>query len=272
MRVAFQGEPGAYSEEALLAAVPDARSVPAPLLRDVFEILARGDADLAIVPCENSQAGSITEAYDLLLEYADTLHIRGEQELRVRHCLLTNRGTSIDRVETAFSHPQALAQTVQWLRSHNIKTAAFHDTAGAARWVAEKGDHTQAAVASKRAAEVYGLQILAEGIEDNPTNRTRFLIVGHEPSRRTETEGKTSLVFSTANEPGALYRALRGLAERDVNLLKLESRPSRGEGWEYTFYMDCSGWVSDPQLMAALNAVREETSWLRVLGSYPRSV
>ncbi len=272
VRVAFQGEPGAYSEQALLEAVPEATSVPAPLLRDVFEMVARGDADLAVVPCENSQAGSITEAYDLLLEYTETLSIRGEHELRVRHCLLAPRGASMENIKTAYSHPQALAQTALWLRGKGIVPAAFHDTAGAARWVAERGDPSEAAVASSRAGDVYGLDVLAAGIEDNPANRTRFLVIGNEPAVPAAEEGKTSLVFSTANEPGALYRALGGLAERQVNLLKLESRPSRGEGWEYTFYADCSGWVSDPQLAEALAELRSHTSWVRVLGSYPRSV
>ncbi|MDP9353577.1 MAG: hypothetical protein M3P51_18815, partial [Chloroflexota bacterium] len=203
MRVAFQGEPGAYSEQALLEAVPEATSVPAPLLRDVFEMVARGDADLAVVPCENSQAGSITEAYDLLLEYTETLSIRGEHELRVRHCLLAPRGASMENIKTAYSHPQALAQTALWLRAKGIVPAAYHDTAGAARLVAERGDPSEAAVASSRAGDVYGLDVLAAGIEDNPTNRTRFLVIGNEPAVPAAEEGKTSLVFSTANEPGA---------------------------------------------------------------------
>ena len=271
MRVAFQGEQGAYSEQAALEAAPGAETVPAPLLRDVFETLARGDAALAVVPCENSQAGTIHETYDLLLEYADDFHISGEHEMRVRHCFLAPRGASVEGVDRAYSHPQALAQTAGWLRQRGIRAVAYHDTAGAARWVAEQGDHRAAAVASSRAAEVYGLEVLAEGIEDNPTNRTRFLVVGGEPAGSAAGEGKTSLVFSTENRPGALYRALGCLAEESVNLLKLESRPSRGHGWEYIFYVDCSGWATDPGLARALAAVERETAWLRVLGSYPRS-
>lgn len=272
MRVAFQGEPGAYSEQAVLEAVPGARSVPAPHLRDVFEALAGREADLAVVPCENSQAGSINEAYDLLLEYADRLHIRAEHELRVRHCLLAPPGASIGSVRRALSHPQALAQTEGWLRERAIQPVAYYDTAGAARHVADLGDRESAAVASARAAEVYGLDILARGIEDNSTNRTRFLIVGHEPATVRQSRGKTSFVFSTGNRPGALHRALGCLAREDINLLKLESRPSRGEGWEYVFYVDCDGWATDHNLARALDAVRGETGWMRVLGSYPRSV
>lgn len=272
MRVAFQGEPGAYSEQALIEALPDAESAPRPLLRDVFHTLAAGEVDLAIVPCENSQAGTIHQTYDLLLEHAGRLHITGEHELRVRHCLLAPIGAAIERIRRAYSHPQALDQTAGWLRSREIQAISYHDTAGAARWVAEVGDPESGAVASSRAAEVYGLDVLAEGIEDNPTNRTRFLIVAGHPTPQSGVEGKTSLVFSTANRPGALHRALACFAAREVNLLKLESRPMRGEGWEYVFYVDCVGWETEPALAAALREVEREAAWVRVLGSYPRSV
>ncbi len=272
MRVAFQGEPGAYSEQAMLEALPDAESVPRPQLRDVFETLERGEADLAVVPCENSQAGTIHQTYDLLLEHAGRLHITGEHELRVRHCLLAPPGAVTEHIERAYSHPQALDQTAGWLRERHIQAVSYHDTAGAARWVAEAGDPASGAVASSRAAAVYGLSILAEGIEDNPTNRTRFLVVARSEIAQTEAEGKTSLVFSTANRPGALHRALGCLAEREVNLLKLESRPMRGEGWEYVFYVDCAGWATEPALAAAIREVERETAWVRVLGAYPRSV
>ncbi len=271
-RVAFQGEPGAYSEQAVREAVPGAEAVPAPLLRDVFELLVGQDVDLAVVPVENSHAGSIHETYDLLLEHSDRLQVRGEHELRVRHCLLGIPGTDLGRVRRAYSHPQALAQCIGWLSERSIEAVAYHDTAGAARLVASVGDPQSAAVASSTAAKVYGLEILAEGIEDNQTNRTRFLVVGRDPVEVQAVEGKTSLVFSTANRPGALYTALGCLASRGINLSKLESRPSRGEGWEYLFYADCSGWATEPPLHEALEALRAETTWVRVLGSYPRSV
>jgi len=272
MRVVFQGEPGAYSEQALIEAMPGAESVPRPLLRDVFETLVREEADVAVVPCENSQAGTIHQTYDLLLEHAGRLHITGEHELRVRHCLLAPLGAATETIERAYSHPQALDQTAGWLRERGIQAVSYHDTAGAARWVAEAGDPTCGAVASSRAAEVYGLAVLAKGIEDNPTNRTRFLVVAHHAVPQAEVEGKTSLVFSTANRPGALHRALGCLAARDVNLLKLESRPMRGEGWEYVFYVDCVGWATEPALSSAIREVERETAWVRVLGAYPRSV
>lgn len=279
MRVVFQGEPGAYSEQALLEAVPDAQSLPAPLLRDVFETIARGGADAALVPCENSQAGSINETYDLLLEFADQLRVAGEHELRVRHCLLGVRSATLPDIRVARSHPQALAQTAEWLRARGIVAEAHADTAGAARSVADAAEPGVAAVASRRAADVYGLEVLAEDIEDNPTNRTRFLLVvparaGSADASRADAgvEGKTSLVLSTENRPGALYRALGCLAAEGVNLLKLESRPSRGVGWEYVFYVDCSGWGHDPALGRAIVALRTEAAWVRVLGSYPRTV
>ncbi len=272
MKVAFQGEPGAYSEQALYEVVEGAESVPSPLLRDAFAHVLRGEADLAVVPVENSQAGSIHDTYDLLLEHSGVLHVRGEHELRVRHCLLAPLGADEQTVRRALSHPQALAQTARWLRKRGIEQVAYHDTAGAARRAAELGERETGAVASRRAADVYGLQVLAEGIEDNPTNRTRFLVVGREPVVASSGEGKTSLVFSTENRPGALYSALGCLASRGINLLKLESRPSRGEGWEYLFYVDCLGWASQPPLSDALDVLSRETAWVKVLGSYPRSI
>ncbi|MDQ3855574.1 MAG: prephenate dehydratase [Chloroflexota bacterium] len=272
IRAAFQGEPGAYSEQALREVLPGVESVPAPVLRDVFDLLVTRSVDLIVVPVENSQAGSINETYDLLLEHSDELSVRGEYELRVRHCLLAISSTELSRIRRAYSHPQALAQTAHWLRERGIEAVAYHDTAGAARWVAEESDPEAAAVASVRAAEVYGLQVLAEGIEDNRTNRTRFLVVGRKPLPADDRPGKTSLVFSAANRPGALYQALGCLAAHGINLTKLESRPSRTEGWEYVFYVDCSGWASAPPLQAALDALRTETSWIKVLGSYPASI
>lgn len=271
IKVAFQGEPGAYSEQALREAMPGAESVPAPVLRDVFELLAGAEVELAVVPIENSQAGSINETYDLLLEHSDTLRVRAEHELRVRHCLLATPGSELGRIRRAYSHPQALAQTALWLRDRGIQAVAYHDTAGAARWVAEDADPETAAVASSTAAEVYGLDVLAESIEDNKTNRTRFLVVGRTPVPAGPAEGKTSLVFSTANRPGALYAALGCFASRRINLSKLESRPSRGEGWEYVFYLDCAGWATEQPLAEVLQTLGRETAWMKVLGSYPRS-
>jgi len=270
LRAAFQGEAGAYSEQALREILPDAESVPSPLLRDVFDLLVSGEVDLAVAPVENSQAGSINETYDLLLEHSDTLHVRGEHELRVRHCLLARQGAQLADVRRAYSHPQALAQTAGWLRERGIQAAAYEDTAGAARFVASENDPEIAAVASSRAADVYDLQVLAEGIEDNKTNRTRFLVVGMSPVAPLDVEGKTSLVFSTANRPGSLYKALGCLADNGVNLSKLESRPSRAaRGWEYVFYVDCSGWADQPPLRTALSALAAESAWVKVLGSYP---
>lgn len=157
------------------------------------------------------------------------------------------------------------------MHRRNIQPVAHHDTAGAARWVSETGDPEAAAVASARAAEVYGLAVLAESIEDNRTNRTRFLIVGREPVEPGGEPGKTSLVFSTAHRPGALHSALGCFATRGVNLLKLESRPYRTQGWEYVFYVDCEGWALDEPLCRTLAELQQETAWVKVLGSYPRA-
>lgn len=271
-RVAFQGVHGAYSEQAAKEAVPDAETMPAPLLRDAFDAVASGSADLAVVPVENSQAGSINETYDLLLELADVLYVRGEYELRVRHCLLGLPDSTLQEVREAYSHPQALAQTALWLRAHGIQARPHYDTAGAAEWVAQAGNRAAAAVASRAAAEHYRLAVLAEGIEDNSTNRTRFLVIGRTPAASEEGPGKTSLVFSTDHRPGALYRALGCFAQSGINLLKLESRPSRGAGWQYVFYLDCFGWADREPLALAIESLRRETAWVRLLGSYPRTI
>lgn len=272
MRVAFQGEPGAYSEQAVFEIFPEVESVAAPVLRDVFDLLANNQVDFAVVPVENSQAGSINETYDLLLEHSGRLFVRGEHELRVRHCLLGLRGAQLSDIRSAYSHPQALAQTAKWLRDRDITPVTYYDTAGAAQRLAESGTASEAAVASARAAKVYDLRILAEGIEDNPTNRTRFLVIGRESLLPTDATGKTSLVFSTANKPGALYKALGALAERGINLTKLESRPSREDGWQYVFYVDCSGWATEAPLSDALADLRQVVGWCKVLGSYPAVV
>lgn len=271
-RAAFQGVHGAYSEQAVREAVPGAESTPAPLLRDAFEAAASGAADLAVVPVENSHAGSINETYDLLLELSDLLHVRGEYELRVRHCLLGVPGSTLEELQEAYSHPQALAQTAVWLRERGIQPRPHYDTAGAAEWIAQTGNRRAAAVASRTAAEYYGLTVLADGIEDNQTNRTRFLLIGREPCTSDDGEGKTSLVFSTDHRPGALYRALGCFAQSGINLLKLESRPTRGAGWQYVFYLDCAGWADREPLSSALESLQHETAWIRLLGSYPRTI
>lgn len=268
MRVAFQGERGAYSEEAAAALYGEVEVVPCSTLRDVFETVSAGRADGGVVPVENSQAGSINETYDLLLAHA--LFIAGEIDLRIRHHLLALPGQTLGSIRQVYSHPQALAQCEEFLRSHDLEPVAASDTAGSARIVAAQRLKGVGAIAGRRAAEIYHLSTLAEGIETNPINYTKFLGL----SRTAAPYGsdcKTSVVFTTKNVPGALHRAMGAFASRSINLTKLESRPRREVPWEYVFYVDFDGHQDDAGSAAALAELTDVTTFLRVLGSYPKS-
>ncbi|OLD39010.1 MAG: hypothetical protein AUI83_23430 [Armatimonadetes bacterium 13_1_40CM_3_65_7] len=268
MKVAFQGERGAYSEEAVTQLFGEAEALPRPTLRDVFDTVTAGRADRAVVPAENSQAGSINETYDLLLAHA--LFITGELDLRIRHCLMAVPGQELRAIRRAYSHPQALAQCEAFLRQHGVEPVPAYDTAGSAKMVAERHLRGAAAIASVGAAHIYGLAVLAEGIETNPANYTKFLSLAPEPAPRI-VGAKTSIVFTTQNIPGALYLALGAFATRSINLTKLESRPRREVPWEYLFYVDFEGHQDDPPAAAALLDLSRVTVFLRILGSYPKS-
>jgi prephenate dehydratase len=266
-RVAFQGERGAYSEAASRVLAPQAEPTPCRLLGDVFDGVTAGRADLGVVPIENSQAGSINETYDLLLAHA--LHITGEHDQRIRHCLLALPGRPLERLRRVFSHPQALAQCDAFLRAHRLEGVPAYDTAGSAKLIAEQHLTDAGAIAGAHAGEIYGLAVLAEGIETNPANYTKFLAVARDPAPHHH-PAKTSVVFTTANVPGALYRVLGALASRSINMTKLESRPGRTVPWEYVFYADMEGHADDPVVAAALAEVGGLCTFLRILGSYPR--
>lgn len=269
MRVAFQGERGANSEEAIFRVFGDgAEPLPCPDLVSTFDAVVARRADGAVVPVENSQAGSINETYDLLLKH--DLFIVGEYDLRVRHYLMAPSGTTLADVKQAYSHPQALAQSDAFLRQHGIEPVVFGDTAGSARMLAERRPAGGAAIAPRRAADIYHLQVLAEGIETNPNNYTRFLVLNPQPAPRTE-RSKTSIVFVVANKPGTLYLAIGAIATRGINIAKIESRPGRERPWEYVFYLDVDGHVDDDAMRTALADLGRHTSMLRVLGSYPKA-
>lgn len=267
MKVAFQGEPGAYSEQAIFDYFGNVETLPCESFDVVFDSVVSEKCDLALIPIENSLAGSIHQNYDLLLRH--DLHIVGEYLLRVQHCLIVNPGVKRDDIRKAISHPQALGQCADYLRSHGIKAEQAYDTAGSVKMLKESGALGVAAIASKRAAELYGMQILEEGIEDNAENYTRFLAVGREPVIPEE-EAKTSIVFALKNQPGALFKALSVFALRDIDLTKIESRPLQGKPWEYLFYIDFIGSTSDEVPKRALDHLGEYAMTLRVLGSYPR--
>lgn len=271
--IAFQGEPGAYSELAALEYFGSAaRTLPCPSFDALFEAVSSRHSTHGIAPIENSLAGSIHRNYDLMLRFND-LHIVGEYHLRVQHCLLGLPGASIEEITRVYSHPQALAQCEANLDHLGVHREVEADTAGSARLLRERGDRTAAAIASKRAAEVYGLQILMENFEDDPANYTRFVTLALTPAQVADPETgdyKTSIVFSLQNRPGALFKALSVFALRDIDLTKLESRPIPGKPWEYLFYVDFAGHADSRNCGRALEHLSELASFMRILGSYPR--
>ena len=267
MKVSFQGEPGAYSEQAVFNYFGDVETVPCESFDAMFDAVVSGKSDAALAPIENSLAGSIHQNYDLLLRH--DLHIVGEYFLRVQHSLIANAGVKMEDIKKAISHPQALGQCAGYLRSHGIKAEQVYDTAGSVKMLKESGAQDVAAIASKRAAELYGMQILEEGIEDNTENYTRFLAVQGE-STVPKQEAKTSIVFTLKNVPGSLFKAMSVFALRDIDLTKIESRPLQGSPWEYLFYIDLIGSTQDETVQRALDHLAEYAVMLRVLGSYPR--
>jgi prephenate dehydratase len=268
MRIAFQGATGAYSEAAALRAWPHAETVALDSFDDVFAAVAAGRASHGILPVENSIGGSIHRNYDLLLDH--DLPIVGEVELAVIHNLLALPGVALGDIRRVFSHPQALAQCERFLRTlPGIEIVATYDTAGSARIIRDEQLRDTAAVASRRAGEVFGLDAVREGIQDFDHNITRFIVV----SRKADplgTPDKTTLAFALQNEPGALFKALSVFALRDIDLTKLESRPIPGRPWEYLFYLDLGVGREDLRCGRAIVHLAESARWVKTLGSYPR--
>jgi arogenate/prephenate dehydratase len=268
LRVAFQGERGAYSEAAAIAYFGQPiEPVPCESFDDVFASVESGRVERGIIPIENSLAGSIHRNYDLLLRHG--LHITGEKIFRVKHCLIVPPGVAHADIRQVWSHPQALAQCEHYVRRLGASVEATYDTAGSVKLLKESGRRDVAAIASRRAADVYGMHILEEGIEDEAANFTRFLILNTQPEP-TDRPSKTSLVFSLRNMPGALFKALSVFALRDLDLTKIESRPIPGKTWDYSFYLDVAGNTSDEVIVRALDHLREIATEMRVLGSYAR--
>ncbi len=267
--VAFQGEIGAYSEEAAVDFFgPSIEVKPCETLDAVFDTVERGEAHFGAVPIENSLEGSISQVYDLLLD--SSLKVMGEIELRVIHCLIANPGAKLDLLRRVYSHPQALGQCRAFLKHLNCELIPTYDTAGSVKMIKEQGMTDGAAIASVRAAEIYGMQIMAREIEDTPNNFTRFFVLAKHDSPPTGND-KTSIVFSVSHRPGALYGFLRELAASQVNLTKIESRPTRQRPWEYNFYLDFEGHREDTASREALGKLEETALFVKVLGSYPRA-
>jgi prephenate dehydratase len=268
VRVAFQGEPGAFSEAAVLRLLPDAEPRPYPTFDEVFDAVSDGSVSLGVVPIENSIGGSIHRNYDLLVQR--DLAIVGEVQVPVVHNLLALPGVKLEDVRRVLSHPQALAQCAGFLRNlHQAEAIATYDTAGSAKMVRDEQRRDTAAIASERAGMLFGLEALRTGIQDYDDNITRFLAI----SRQRVPLGppdKTSLVFTLKSAPGALFKALSVFALRDIDLSKLESRPVPGRPWEYLFYLDVAAAREDLQCARAMVHLAEFAPSLRTLGSYPR--
>ena len=264
--VAFQGESGAYSEEAVRQHFgDDVKTFPCRAFEHIFDAVESGEADFAAVPVENSAAGSINKAYDLLLNH--DLKVHGEILLRVHHNLLVAPGITGEIVQVR-SHHQALAQCEGFLNRNGYTAVPWYDTAGSAKDLAADPVPGVAVIASRLAAEVYGLEIAAEHIEDMHHNYTRFFIVGKGDAPRCE-PAKTSLVFATPDIPGALYDALSEFASREINLVKLESRPRNNRPWQYVFYLDFEGHWKDEAARDALVSLLNRSAFVKLLGSYP---
>jgi len=269
MKIAYQGEPGAFSEAASRQVSASAEMLPCKAFEDVFAAVNAGAADYGVLPIENSIGGSIHRNFDLLLE--NQLPIVGEVEVPVVHHLLALPGRTLDDIRRVYSHPQALAQCDRFLRTlSGVEITATYDTAGSAKMIADQRLGDAAAVASARAGEVFGLQPVRSSIQDYDSNTTRFLVVGRQPLTDVPAD-KTTLVFTLSNEPGALFKALAAIALRGIDLTKLESRPIPGRKWEYLFYVDLAAARDDLACARALAHLGEFASMVRVLGSYPSS-
>ncbi|HEY6186244.1 MAG TPA: prephenate dehydratase [Pyrinomonadaceae bacterium] len=266
-RIAFQGERGAFSEEAAVRLLGDEiELVPRKSFESLFAAIGEGAADFALAPIENSLVGSIHSTYDLLLE--SSLHISGEVVIPIEHHLIGCAGASFEQIETVESHPVALAQCLRFFAAHpHIRRITTEDTAGSVREIVAAGDPTRASIAGRRAARFYGGTTLRERLEDHSENYTRFILLT--PSTLpSEGADKLSLVLRLPHRPGALYHALAPLAGRNIDLLKIESRPVRGRPWEYHFYLDLQASLEDALATEALAELRELTSELRLLGCY----
>jgi prephenate dehydratase len=268
--VAFQGERGAYSEDACFRYFGNGvKTKPCPDFRSAFEAVEQDAVTHAMVPVENSLEGSVTQVNDLLLDH--DLSVSGETIVPVKHCLMVNQGADMSSIKEVLSHPQALGQCRKFLDSHpGWQIIPTYDTAGSARAVAESKRLDQAAIASKRAASVYGLIVLKEDIQSEAFNFTRFFVLEKNPAPVVDAS-KTSIVFATKNVPGALHRAMGEFASRGINLTKLESRPRRSKAWVYVFYADFDGSMDDPNCQEAVGGLLKSGAFVKVLGSYRKA-
>lgn len=264
--VVFQGIEGSYSYAAMKEYFgADVKNFHVKTFRNAMEAIAEGKADYAVLPIENSTAGGVSEIYDLLVEFNN--YIVGEQIIEIKHCLLTVPGASKEEIKTIYSHPQSLMQSAGYLRQHEWKQVSMENNAFAAKKVADERDKTQAAVAGRYAGELYGLNILEEGINDSELNSTRFIIVSNQ-KKFLKNAGKVSVCFEIQHESGSLYKTLSHFIYNGINLCNIESRPIKEKNWEYRFFVDFEGNLEDSAVQNALGSLQEETRNLIIFGNY----
>ncbi len=266
--VALQGEIGSFSEMAAMQYFgPTVDILSCNSFDQVSEEVKSGKANYAILPIENSQTGGINNVHDLLL--SENLFAIGEVILRIEHCLISHYDTRLEQVEKIYSHPQALAQCEKYLLRNfpECQIIPVYDTAGSIKQIKESGDLKAAGIASRRAAAYYGMKIIESGIEDNPSNCTRFLVFCSDMINHKK-NNKTSIIFAVVSIPGAIYKCLKEFSVRDINLSRLESRPSRVKPWEYVFYMDFEKGLQEKVARDALEALKECTTFIKIIGTY----
>jgi len=269
VKVAFQGEPGAYSESAVLTFFGSfSQPVPCRRFSDVFRSVETGETEFGVVPIENSIEGSVNQVYDLFLKYDHK--VCGEIVLKIAHCLIANPGTKLDTIKVIYSHPQALAQCRSFLENLDCEMISTYDTAGSVKMIKEQQLMDAGAIAGERAAEIYNMNILARNISDTPNNYTRFFVLSKNDAPPSGND-KTSVIFSTRHVPGALYQILGEFAKRKINLTKIESRPTKRRPWEYNFYLDFEGHRTEKHCAEALEGLRSKAVFVKVLGSYPKA-
>jgi prephenate dehydratase len=265
IKVSFQGERGAYSEAAARSFfAEEIEPVPLSTFAEVLESTASDNTDYSVLPVENSLEGSVGESYDLL--YSTPLNAMGEIYHRIEHCLIGNG--RLEEIDTVYSHPQALGQCRDFIQKNNMKTVPTYDTAGSVRIIKEINKKNISCIASKTASQIYEMPILSENIANNLNNYTRFLVLSKKTSDETGND-KTSIIFSIKHEPGSLFRIIENFHSYNVNLTKIESRPTKSKNWEYNFFVDFEGHAKTPRILEMLEKIKDDTLFMKTLGSYP---
>lgn len=263
-KISFQGERGAYSEDAAISFFKDCDTIPLATFSEVIESTENDKTIYSVLPVENSLEGSVGESYDLLL--STNLSVVGEIYYRVKHCLIGF--DKIENIDTVYSHPQALGQCRKFIQKYKLKTVPAYDTAGSVKMIKDLGKKNLSCIASKRASEIYGVPVILEEIEDNSNNYTRFLVLS---KTKIKDGDKTSIIFSVKHEVGALFNILKEFNEYRINLTKIESRPNKSTPWEYNFYVDFDGNEDEPRIIELLRKINNQCVFLKILGSYRKA-